>query len=93
MNILSRLMKENIKPYIKPEHIGFGNKFKFNLYFNDKGKILELYFTYQQDLIIPVVAIENLDRGIKEHCYIAINGAKVIFEGANYHRYILGYAL
>ena len=93
MNILSRLMKENIKPYIKPEHIGFGNNFRFNLYFNEQGKILELYFAYRQDLIIPVSAIENLDRGIKENCYIAISGPKNIFEGAAYHRYIFTYSL
>lgn len=93
MDVLSRLLKENIKPYLKPEYADSKKFFRFDLYFDEQGKILELYFTYQQDLIIPVVAIENLDRGIKEHCYIAINGSKVIFEGANYHRYILCYSL
>ncbi len=93
MKVLSQLLKENIKPYIKSEHIAPGKNFRFNLYFNEKGEILELYFTYRQELRIPIVAIENLDCGIKESCYIAISGSKAIFEGANFHRYVFAFPL
>ncbi|MBQ4163011.1 MAG: hypothetical protein IJD84_09080 [Parabacteroides sp.] len=93
MKVLNQLLKENIKPYIEPSHIDFGEIFKLDLYFNEKGEILELYFTYRHELKIPVVAIENLDRGIKESCYIAISGSKAIFEGANFHRFVFAFPL
>lgn len=70
LDSLLKMVIQKVGPYLKEKDLKFGNNLEFAFLFDLNGKIEDVYFTYPNEVSIPLVVLETLETYALKYCSV-----------------------